>query len=181
MAAPSSKTRLSPPLMYVFRAAYEAKDSKKSIDIRNEAGDRMIAARRLRARQVITEPVLRREVSRDLEALLNTVALESTVDMTETPYVRRSIINFGVPDFSNRTIDENAVNSIPAEIKTAIVNFEPRLAAASLDVERDETVDPAELKVRFVFRAELTCDPVHVPVEFVADVVDTGKILLNRL
>ncbi len=167
--------------MHVFRAAHDAKDAKKKMDIRNEAGDRIIAGRRLRARQVITESVLRREVSRDLEALLNTVAMESTIDMTETPYARKSIINVGLPDVSNRTIDENAVNSIPGEIKTAIINYEPRLAAASLDVERDTTIDPAELKVRFIFRADLTCDPVHVPVEFIADVVDTGKITVNRL
>jgi hypothetical protein len=25
------------------------------------------------------------------------------------------------------------------------------------------------------------CDPVHVPVEFVADIVDAGKIVINRL
>jgi len=181
VAAVSSKTRLSPPLMHVFRAAHEAKDAKKKVDIRNEAGDRIIAGRRLRSRQVITESVLRREVSRDLEALLNTVAMESTIDMTETPYARKSIINFGIPDISNRTIDENAVNSIPAEIKAAIINYEPRLAAASLDVERDTNVDAAELKVRFIVRADLTCDPVHVLVEFIADIVETGRITINRL
>ncbi|MGO9329269.1 MAG: type VI secretion system baseplate subunit TssE [Steroidobacteraceae bacterium] len=177
----NSKTRLSPPLMHVFRAAHDAKDAKKKMDIHNEAGDRIVAGRRLRARQVITEAVLRREVLRDLDALLNAVAMESTVDMGQTPYARKSIINFGLPDVSNRTIDENAVDSIPGEIKAAIINYEPRLAAASLDVVRDMTVDPAELKIRFIFRADLTCDPVHVPVEFVADVVDTGKIIINRL
>jgi type VI secretion system protein ImpF len=180
-AAVSSKTRLSPPLMHVFRAAHEAKDAKKRVDLRNDVGERIIAGRRLPARQVITEVVLRREVWRDLEALLNAVALESTIDMTETPYARRSIINFGLPDISNRTIDESAVNSIPAEIKTAIINYEPRLIAASLDVERDMTVDPLELKVRFILRADLTCDPVHVPVEFIADIVDSGKMIINRL
>jgi type VI secretion system protein ImpF len=181
MARVSSKTRLSPPLMQVFRAAHEAKDARKTVDIRNEAGDRVIAGRRLRVRQVITEPVLRREVSRNLEALLNAIALESTVDMSEAPYVRKSILNFGLPDVSNRTIDENAVGDIPREIKNAITLFEPRLAAASLHVERDTSIDPAELKVRFVVRADLTCDPVHVPVEFIADVVDSGKITVNRL
>ena len=58
MAAFSSETRLSPPLMHVFRAAHGAKDAKKKVDIRNEAGDRIIAGRRLQARQVITESVL---------------------------------------------------------------------------------------------------------------------------
>ena len=73
------------------------------------------------------------------------------------------------------------VNEIPEEIRTAIVNFEPRLAAASLHIERDATVDAAELKIRFIVRADLTCYPVHVPVEFIADVIETGKIIVNRL
>ena len=180
MARISSKTRLSPPLMHVFRAAHEAKDARKRMDVRNEAGDRAAASRRLRVGQVITEPVLRREVMRDLEAVLNSIALESTIDMSEAPYVRKSILNFGLPDITHRTIDEAGVGDVPEEITTAIINYEPRLAAASVHVERDMSVDPVELKIRFIVRADLTCDPVNVPVEFIADVIDTGKILINR-
>jgi len=181
MARVNSKTRLSPPLMHVFRAAHDAKDAKKKVDIRNEAGDRVIASRRLQVRQVISESVLRREVTRDLEALLNTIALESTVDLRQAEYVRKSILNFGLPDVSNRTIDETGVDEIPEEIRAAIINYEPRLAGASLRVERDMSVDPVELKIRFVVRADLTCDPVNVPVEFTADIIDAGKIVVNRL
>src|ERR1700704_6742741 len=104
MDNPNRHSRLSTPLMHVFRAAHETKDAKRIIDQRNEAGDRVIAGRRLRARQVISESMLRREVSRDLEALLNTVAMESTVDMSEAAYVRKSILNFGLPDVSTRTL-----------------------------------------------------------------------------
>ena len=43
------------------------------------------------------------------------------------------------------------------------------------------SVDPVELKIRFNVRADLTCDPVNVPVEFTADIIDGGKILINRL
>ncbi len=181
MARLDSKTRLSPPLMQVFRAAHAAKDAKKTIEIRNQSGDRVIAGRRLRPRHVITEPVLRREVGRDLEALLNSIALESTIDMTDAPYVRKSIINFGIPDITRRSIDEAGVADIPEEIKAAIINYEPRLAADSVRVVRDTSVDPVELKIRFIVRADLSCDPVHVPVEFIADVIETGKILVNRL
>jgi type VI secretion system protein ImpF len=181
MARVNTKARLSPPLMHVFRAAHMAKDSKKSMEIRDEVGERVIASRRLRARQVITESVLRQEVARDLDALLNSISLESSVDMSEMPHVRRSILNFGIPDLTSRTIDENAVDDIPIEIRTAIINFEPRLAADSLQIERDKSVDVSELKVRFIVRAELTCDPVHVPVEFIADLVEGGKIIVNRL
>ena len=181
MTTSNRQSRLSPPLMQVFRTAHEARDAKQKIDQRNEAGDRLIASRRLRARQVITESTLRREVSRDLGALLNTVALEATIDMANAPNVRRSILNFGLPDISLRTIDETGINEIPDEIRTAIVNYEPRIAASSLRVARDKEVDPVELKIRFVIRGELMCHPVHVPVEFVADIVESGKVVVNRL
>jgi type VI secretion system protein ImpF len=181
MARLDSKTRLSPPLMHVFRAAHEAKDAKKTIELRNEHGERVLAGRRLRPRHVITEPVLRREVGRDVDNLLNSIALESTIDMTDAPYVRKSIVNFGIPDIAHRTIDEAGLDDIPGEIKEALINYEPRLAAASLRITRDTSVDPVELKIRFIVRADLTCDPVHVPVEFIAEVIHTGKIVVNRL
>ena len=115
MAYSNPQSRLSPPLMHVFRAAHEARDAKRIIDQRNEAGDRVLAGRRLRARQIITESVLRREVSLDLDALLNTVSLDATVDMQNAPHVRKSILNFGLADIAIRTIDENGVEEIPDE------------------------------------------------------------------
>jgi len=52
----------------------------------------------------------------------------------------------------------------------------PRQAA------RDKAVDNIELKIRFVVQADLRCEPVNVPVEFVADVdVDGNAIEINRL
>jgi hypothetical protein len=50
-----------------------------------------------------------------------------------------------------------------------------------LRIERDQQIDPVELKIRFVIFGELVCHPVHVPVEFVADIVEAGKIIINRL
>ena len=101
--------------------------------------------------------------------------------MTDTPYVRKSILNFGLPDIASLTIDAIEIKRIPGDIRAAVINFEPRLAAASLEIERDLTVDSAELKVRYLVRADLTCYPIQVPVEFVADVIESGKIVLNRL
>src|SRR3569832_2669153 len=98
MADITRKTHVSPPLMHAFRASHEAKDATRRIDLRTSDGDRVIAGRRLRPRQVITEQVLRREVARDLDALLNTIAMESAVDMADAPYARKSVLNFGLPD-----------------------------------------------------------------------------------
>ena len=175
------KTRLSPPLMHAFRAAHQAKDAAKAIDMRTESGDRLIAGRRLRARQVITEPVLRREVARDLADLLNSVAMESTVDMTEAEWVRKSVLNYGLPDIGPYGVTASAMRKLPEVIRAAIAAYEPRLAAASLHIERDLDQAADDLRVRFLVRADLTCEPVHVPVEFIADITETGEITVNRL
>jgi len=174
--------RLSPPLMYAFRAANQARDAKKKLDLRDESGERVIAGRRVPARAVITEPLLKRELSYDLEALVNTVCLDATQDLSGFDHVRRSILNFGFPDIAHRSIDELSVTDIKDEIATVLRNFEPRLAADSIMVTRDSSVDTADLKIRFIVRADLLCQPVNVPVEFVADVeLDSGKIRVNRL
>lgn len=168
--------------MYAFRSAYDAHDAKKKLDLRDEAGNRIIASRMATGRSAITERMLRREVSRDLEGLLNTIALESTLDLYGCDYVRKSVINFGLPDITHRHIDDHSVNEIADELQTVLTHFEPRLVPGSISVSRDTTVDTAELKIRFHVHADLSCDPVNVPVEFIADIeVDTGKFRINRL
>ena len=67
------------------------------------------------------------------------------------------------------------------EIATVLTSYEPRLVRNTVQVTRDHSVD-ADLKVRFIVRADLFCEPLNVPVEFVADVeIDTGKIMITRL
>jgi type VI secretion system protein ImpF len=182
MADSRRKDRLSPPLMHAFRAAHAARDATKKIDLRDEAGERVIAGRRSVARTPISELMLRREVARDLDALVNTIALESAEDLNGFDEVRKSILNFGLPDLTHRSIDEHSVDDIRNEIKTALMNYEPRLLRDTIRSARDKTVGVEELKVRFVVQAELHCEPVNVPVEFVADVeLDTGTIQIHRL
>jgi len=182
MATAGRKERLSPPLMYAFRTAHEARDAKKKIDLRDESGERVIATRRTAARVAITEPTLRREVARDLDALMNTIAMESTQDLQAFEHVRKSVLNFGFPDIAHRTIDELSLDDVEHEIATVLTSYEPRLVRSTVQVTRDLSVDIADLKVRFIVRADLFCEPLNVPIEFVADVeVDTGKIMINRL
>ena len=167
--------------MYAFRSAHAERDAKKKLDLRDEAGERIIAGRRASARVAITEATLRREVARDLDSLMNTIALESSEDLEEFPAVRKSIINFGLPDIAHRSIDELAVDNINGELKSALMNFEPRLVPDSIQIARDTGVDPDELKIRFIVRAELFCDPLNVPVEFVADLELDGQFAIRRL
>lgn len=174
--------RLAPPLMYAFRAAHEKRDAKKSLDLRDEVGERVIAPRRATKRSPISESGLRREVMTDLLGLLNTTNLDAAEDLSALPAVRSSILNFGFPDLSWRTIDENSLTDVAREIEVALIDFEPRLARNSIRAKRDEIVSDEELKLRYVVKADLRTQPVSVPVEFTAEVeLDSGKIKIDRL
>lgn len=167
--------------MYVFRAAHAARDGKASART-GRGSDSDKARSRAAQRVAVTEQTLRREVARDLETLMNCVSMESTVDLTDFPAVRKSILNFGFPDIAHRTIDELAVSDLDAEIEAVLKRYEPRLIAASLRVTRDPKVSVDDLKIRYVINADLSCEPLNVPLQFVADVDATsGKIQIQRL
>lgn len=179
MARSSNADPLSPPLMFAFREAHDKRDARVVIDKRDD-GVRVIAGRKAR-KGAITEGQLREQLAYDLNALLNTVNMESGFDLTEFPHVRESILNYGIPEISNRTIDEDRVADIVDEIRTALLQFEPRLVRETLHVARDETVDPDSLNIRFAVSGEMACDPAAVAVEFVADIeIDTGKMRVGR-
>jgi type VI secretion system protein ImpF len=173
--------RLAPPLMYAFRAAHEKKDAKARVDLRDEAGERVIAARRVTTRSPISEIGLRREVMLDLLNLFNTTNLAAAEDLSKAPAVRSSILNYGFPDLSWRTLDENGLNDVSREIEIALTDFEPRLDRGSIRARRDASTREEELKLRFLVRADLVARPINVPVEFIAEIeIDSGKIKIDR-
>jgi len=181
MAYARKKTRLSPPLMFVFRDAHRAKDARVPVGAQNASGTEVLSARKS-IRIGITETQLRAELTRDLELLMNTTNMASAVDLTDATEVERSIVNFGLPDIVNRTIDENRVAAIVDEIRDAIRAFEPRLIGNTVKVERDRFADAGVLAIRFEVSGEMTCEPVAVPVQFVADLeVGTGKLAIRKL
>jgi type VI secretion system protein ImpF len=168
-------------LLHVFRTAHAAGDARRKMDLRDEAGERVIPGRRATGRAPITEAALRREVGRDLENLLNTVQLSSTLDLSAFEEVQHSVINYGIPDIVHRSFDEFSVSDIKDEVRQALQDFEPRMVPGSIEVARDAVADPAALKVRFSIRADLFCEPVNTSAEFVADVdVGAGKIAIVR-
>ena len=134
-------------------------------------------------RTPISESLLRREVAHDLEILLNTVALESTDNLTHYERVRASILNFGFPDIAHRSIDEISVDDLKDEITSVLMTYEPRLERNTYPrTTRQDASAPEELKLRFVVHADLHCEPLNVPVEFIADVdLDSGNIQISRL
>jgi len=182
MSTKPRMVRTSASLMSVFRIAHREKDAKKTVDLRDAAGERVLAGRRASARALVSERELQAQVQADLGNLLNTVNLASTQDLDGYDEVQRSIINYGIPDIMTRTIDEASIDEMVDELELAIRRFEPRIISRSIVVRRDTTIDKAELKVRFVVAAEISMQPENVPVEFVADIeVDNPKFIINQI
>jgi type VI secretion system protein ImpF len=189
MAKQSRHKRLSPPLMFAFRSHAERRSSasptseKKVAPEKNGASpSRALADRRFASKMAVSESLLRAEVLKDMTMLVNTTALESSIDLRDLPHLRTSILNYGVPDIASRTLGDEGVEDISGEFETAFRTFEPRLVSGTVVVTRDTSIDDTELRVRFVVRGDLACHPVNVPVEFVADVeIDSRKIVIERL
>lgn len=171
--------------MAAFRLAHQAHDARLSAPVMRPAGagmdERVVIGRGPTGRSATAAEDLQRSVSQGLETLMNTVNLASSFDLGEFGDARRSILNYGFPDIAHRSIDEIGVDEIGQEIGAALLAFETRLVPSSLEIARDTSIDVAELKIRFVVRADLSCDPLNLPVEFVADVErDTGKMTVSR-
>jgi type VI secretion system protein ImpF len=182
MADATRKNRLSPPLMYAFRAAHLAHDAKLGSVKSTPGRDASDARSRVQQRPPISEAAMRAEVVRDLESLMNSIAFESMQPLKDFPAVAKSILNYGFPDITHRSIDELGAFDLGQEIEQVLKTYEPRLARSTIQVARDTSVDPADLKIRYLVRGELRSQPLNIPVEFVADVeVTSGKIQLRRL
>ncbi len=133
-------------------------------------------------RSPIAETGLRREVMLDLLNLFNTTNLGAAEDLSKAPAVRSSILNYGFPDLSWRTLDENGLSEVSREIEIALSDFEPRLEKGSIRARRDTSARDEELKLRFLVKADLLARPVNVPIEFVAEIeLDSGKIKIDRV
>ena len=181
MAARAETKRVRIPLIEAFRAAHGERDARSHIDIRDADGERVLSGRRSGARTAMSASDLQRSVARDLERLMNAVNFAADTDLKPFPEVRRSILNYGFSDIARMSIEESGVGNIAGEIEAVLRRFEPRLAPQSIQARRDTELDPAELKLRFIVRAEIVADPLNVPVEFVADLErDTGRIRLAQ-
>ena len=179
MRKPKQVAEFQAPMMSAFRGAFAAHDARRRL-IQTQEGERVIAGRQSLQRG--DEAELRRDLATDLTALLNTTDLGSVIDLTDFPYVRKSVLNFGLYDVAHLVSEEVGVDAIRDDLVASLKEFEPRLDPSTLVIERSEHNDDVHQRVRFTVSAEMFCVPANLPVDFVAEVeIGSGKIQLSRL
>lgn len=134
-----------------------------------------------RDRRVLSLKKLREGVLRDISWLLNTVNLSSIEDLAAYPEVEKSVINFGIPDLSGRTVKSLEVTELERMITKVIINYEPRMIKNSLKVHVD-TDESSMNRNSLVFdiEGELWAQPmpVHLYMKTELD-LESGNIVVR--
>lgn len=134
--------------------------------------------------RVVSKRRLRQVVLRDLSWLFNATRLESLVDLSAVPWVRGSVLNFGLPALSGRGASSLDVMELTRAIREAIMSFEPRILPDTLQV--NTLVEPGDMDHHNVIdvhiQGQLWAQPV--PIEFMARTqfdLETGRVRLDDL
>jgi type VI secretion system protein ImpF len=110
-------------------------------------------------RRYVSMRRLREYVYRDLAALLNSLSLDVSVDLTRYPHVQRSVLNYGMPSLAGVSASSVDPAKTAANIEEAIKRFEPRLTSVRVSPETQRAAGDGH-KLSFRIDAELWCQPV---------------------
>lgn len=88
-----------------------------------------------REARLITVRRLRAAVLRDLEWLFNCSRIaDSELEPDRYPHAARSTLAYGLPALAGNTVSGMDVGSLESRIRSAIIEFEPRMVASTLQV-----------------------------------------------
>ena len=134
-----------------------------------------------REARVITKSRLRQAVLRDLAWLFNATRMGA---LTDHPQVARSVVNYGLPALSGETASTLDIIALESSIRRAILDFEPRIAPASLQVQAvvsDTQMDQHNV-ISVQIRGNLWAQPVPLELLLRTDVdLETGQVEIRDL
>jgi type VI secretion system lysozyme-like protein len=110
-------------------------------------------------------------VKRDLDWLLNANQYEPQSELQIYPEIQRSVLNYGMPDLTGKTVSGFDLRTMERSLKQVIIHFEPRVIKKSLSVRiiADESMFEHNA-VTFEIEADLWAEPqplhLHLRTEF---------------
>jgi type VI secretion system protein ImpF len=139
-----------------------------------------------RDERIITRSKLRACVLRDLAWLFNTTAPASdvevgdeTVPMSSWPHVRETVLNYGLPALSGKLLSGLDLSRLEQAMREAILAFEPRILAHSLEVHGFPPQDRANHHnvLTFEIRGQLWAQPYPLELLIKTDVnLESGEV-----
>ena len=132
---------------------------------------------------VMTRTQLRRAVLRDLAWLFNAINLEADLSLDGHPHARASTINYGVPALSGIKLTEINFSQFDQALTDAIVAFEPRLLADTVQVRSTTTEDQVSHynMLGFEVRAKLWSMPYPIELLLRSNLdLESGLVVLQE-
>lgn len=134
--------------------------------------------------RVMSKSRLRQAVLRDLAWLFNSTKPADADDLFDSPHIQRSVLNFGLPALSGRAASSLDITELERTIRQAIVDFEPRLLPASLEVKAlalESALDHHNV-IGVQIRAELWAQPVPLELLVRTEIdLETGRVEIADL
>lgn len=151
--------------------------------------------------RVLTRQQLRAAVLRDLSWLFNANRAEparrsatkttqsSHLDVErelwkQAPEAQKSVLNYGLPSLSGESVGKLDLRAVSAEIKQAILHFEPRIDSNTLEVEAqiDGNVRSHHNQLKLVIRGHMWNQPVPLELLLSASMdVETGQAAVRDM
>lgn len=117
-----------------------------------------------REMRVMSRTRMREAVLRDLAWLFNSTRMSGELDWQAHPHAERSVINFGLPTLSGETASTLDVIALEAQVREALLTFEPRIMASTLQV--NALMDELTMDHHNVISFRIVCNMWAQPVPF---------------
>jgi type VI secretion system protein ImpF len=134
--------------------------------------------------RIISRSRTREAVLRDLSWLFNTTCLTGEGAFEQYPEVRRSVLNYGLPALSGQTASSVDPVALEEKVKTAILDYEPRILADTLQVEAlvsEQQLDHHN-QISFRISGQLWSQPVPLELLLQTNVdLETGHVEIKDL
>jgi type VI secretion system protein ImpF len=137
-----------------------------------------------REHRVMSKRQLRQAVLRDLAWLFNSTRMESGSSLAQVPYVRCSVVNYGLPALSGRPSASMDIAELERSIRQAILDYEPRILPATLEVRAVKHANPHEQHnvVGVQIHGQLWAQPVPIEMLVRTEIdLETGKVEIADL
>jgi type VI secretion system protein ImpF len=136
-----------------------------------------------RRERVITKRRMREAVLRDLAWLFNTTRMDPDMDPVTLAHARRSVINYGLPALSGKTASSIELTDLERAVRQAILDYEPRILAASLRVRALESGRFEQHNVIGVeISGQLWAEPVPIELLVRTEIdLETGQVEVTDL
>lgn len=144
--------------------------------------------------RVLTRRQLRDAVLRDLSWLFNAVCEEPDITNRDNPertalwksvpHAAESVINFGIVPLTGQTMSIHNFPRIEAQIRLAIIRFEPRLDPNTVEVRivNDLSTGLRPTSLRLTIKGQMWNQPVPLELLLSAEVdVDTGQAAVRDM